>query len=217
MDGRKSLCYRLYMVVVDSLPSVLDALRDMIARRYKVTVIISLVFLLAAIGTYIAGQYQIGKLNEVSGKYDTPVTDYAATVADAKPESVERDVLEACKQSQIGSWLQTTDALQFKDPISGNRIIVQLDPSLSFIDINGREVSNCVRDEIENRQFDISSMTNNWALLLLVIAASVGGVGFYGYRINHPKPLPKIVDVEAEPVKVTPESPTQDAPESESR
>lgn len=212
------------MAFVDSFPSVLELLADHLARRFKIVAVVAGVLILAAIGTWIAGQYQIGKLDEVSGKYNAALTDYAASFASAKPESVERDVLEACKQSQIGSWLQTTDALQFKDPISGNRVLVELDPSRGFIDLNGREISICVQDEIENRQFDISAMTFNWAGVLMILGALIGGASFYGYRRIHPKPVPQVVDVVAEPVEplqrpdaLMSESPTPNDPESESR
>ena len=138
--------------------------------------------LAAAFGTWIAGQYQIGRLDTLRDRYSQPITDFAQTVARARPQSMEADLLEGCKQAQIGTWLQTTDALKFIDPVSGNRVVVRLDPSKSQIDLNGRELASCVSDEIENRQFDIGSMTNTWALVLALLGLGLGVWSWFGWE-----------------------------------
>ena len=99
---------------------------------------------------------------------------FAATFADCDPHSLERDLLDGCKQSQIGTWLQTTDALRFDGPLTGNRVNVRLDPAQAFLDLNGREIAECVQDEVEERQFDIGSMTNTWAIILFICSLSFG-------------------------------------------
>lgn len=144
------------------------------AGRWKLWLLASLMTLAAAVGTWGSGQYQIGRLDNLKGRYETPVEDFAVVMAKALPDSMEADLLEGCKQVQIGTWLQTTDALKFNDPISGNRIHVELAPDQAFLDINGREISSCVSDEVENRQFDIGSMTNTWAIILLMVSLSFG-------------------------------------------
>ena len=144
--------------------------------------IASALFLVAALGTYISGQYRIGRLDSLINKYANPVTDFASANSRARQGTVEADLLEGCKQAQIGTWLQTTDALKFKDPISGNRIVVSLEPGRDYIDINGREISSCVTDEIENRQYDIGSMTNTWALCLMITGLIIAGAAIGGYQ-----------------------------------
>lgn len=153
-----------------------------IARYWRVAAMASALILVAALGTYISGQYRIGRLDSLINKYSNPVTDFAAANSRARQGTVEAELLEGCKQAQIGTWLQTTDALKFKDPVSGNRIVVSLEPGREYIDINGREISSCVIDEIENRQYDIGSMTNTWALCLMIMGLIVGGVAVAGYQ-----------------------------------
>jgi hypothetical protein len=143
--------------------------------RWRALALAAATALIAAIGTWIGGQYQIGRLDALRDRYDAPVQDYAAAVFGAKKDPMEQEFLDGCKQAQIGSWLQTTDALDFMDPISGNRVQVRLDPEKSYVDLNGKEVSACVQDEVEARQFDIGSMTNTWAVILFLIALGLGG------------------------------------------
>jgi hypothetical protein len=152
--------------------------------RWRVLVLVAATSLVAATGTWIAGQYQIGKLDALHESYSSPVQDYAAAIFDARKHPMEQDFLEGCKQAQIGSWLQTTDALNFVDPVSGNRVQVRLDPDKSFVDINGKEIASCVQDEIESRQFDIGSMTNTWAVILLLIGLGLGGWSALIWRAN---------------------------------
>lgn len=144
------------------------------AGRWKLWLLASLMTFVAALGTWGSGQYQIGRLDTLKGRYEAPVDDFAETRAKAPADSMEADLLEGCKQIQIGTWLQTTDALRFNDPISGNRIHVELAPDQAFLDLNGREIAACVSDEVENRQFDIGSMTNTWAVILLMVSVSFG-------------------------------------------
>jgi hypothetical protein len=144
------------------------------AGRWKLWAFMASVLLIATIGTWLAGQYQIGRLDSVKKQYQEPVTNFAATFAECDPHSLERDLLDGCKQSQIGTWLQTTDALRFDGPLTGNRVNVRLDPSQAFLDLNGREIAECVQDEVEERQFDIGSMTNTWAIILFIGSMSLG-------------------------------------------
>ncbi len=139
-----------------------------ITGRWKLWALFSFVSIIATIGTWLAGQYQIGKLDSLKTKYDSAITNYAKFYGDAPRNSLERDLLESCKQAQIGTWLQTTDALRFDGPLTGNRVDVRLDVTKAYIDLNGREISDCIQDEIEDRQFDIGSMTNTWAIILLL-------------------------------------------------
>lgn len=159
------------------------------SKRSKLAIAACVILLIAAIGTYISGQYRIGRLDVLMDRYDQPVTDYAEAYSKTKLDSLEGELLSDCKQSQIGSWLQTTDALQFEDPISGNRVLVRLEPGKDFIDLNGKEISSCVQDEVENRQFDIGSMTNTWAFCLVVLSFAFGGLAwFWGpYRRKTPR------------------------------
>ncbi len=159
------------------------------SRYWKLAAIASVLLLVASGGTYMSGQYRIGKLDVLMDRYAVPVNDFAAANAKARTGSVEADLLEGCKQAQIGSWLQTTDALKFRDPVSGNRITVVLEPGRDFIDINGREISSCVSDEIEDRQFDIGSMTNAWALCLLLVALALAVTAFLGRRVQQARPF----------------------------
>lgn len=156
-----------------------------ITRYWRVTLVTSALFLVAAMGTYVSGQYRIGRLEALIDRYSLPVTDFASANSRARQGTMEADLLEGCKQAQIGTWLQTTDALKFKDPVSGNRISVELEPGRDYIDINGRDISSCVTDEIENRQYDIGSMTNTWALCLLMTGLIIGAVAFVGRRQSH--------------------------------
>ena len=153
-----------------------------IAKYWRLALIASLLLFVASMGTYVSGQYRIGRLDLLVGRYSSPVTDFALANSKARTGSMEADLLESCKQSQIGTWLQTTDALKFKDPVSGNRIMVELEAGRDYIDINGREISACVVDEIENRQFDIGSMTNMWATCLLIISLITGAAAYLGRR-----------------------------------
>jgi hypothetical protein len=148
--------------------------------RWKLWALFSLFTLVASIGTWITGQYQIGKLDSLKGKYEQPINNYAKYYGDSPNNSLERDLLEGCKQAQIGSWLQTTDALHFDNPITGNRVGVQLDATKAYIDLNGRELSECVHDEVEDRQFDIGSMTNTWAIILLLGSFCLGAWSWVG-------------------------------------
>lgn len=142
--------------------------------RWKLWALFSFVSLIATIGTWLAGQYQIGRLDSLKTKYDSAIGNYAKYYGDAQANSLERDLLEGCKQAQIGTWLQTTDALRFDGPLTGNRIDVRLDLTKSYIDLNGREMSDCIQDEVEDRQFDIGSMTNTWAIILLLCSFCLG-------------------------------------------
>ncbi len=151
-------------------------------RHWKIWAVAAAMTLVAAGGTWVAGQYRIGRLDALLNKYEMPITDFARSVAQAKIGSMEADLLESCKQAQIGTWLQTTDALEFVDPASGNRIMVRLDPGKAQIDLNGRELSGCVSDEIENRQFDIGSMTNTWSLVLFVLGLGLGAWAWFGWE-----------------------------------
>lgn len=143
------------------------------------------VLLFSALGTWLTGRYQIVRLDDLKDRYWEPVKDYGAVfaAASAQPQPLEKELLEGCKQSQIGTWLQTTDALSFVDPIAGNRILVKLDQSRAAFDLNGKEISACVQDEIENRQYDIGSQTSSWAVLLLGLGIlSLGLIGFIIFR-----------------------------------
>lgn len=151
-------------------------------RHWKIWALVAATVLVAAGGTWIAGQYKIGRLDSMRDRYDHPVTDYARAIARVKSSSMEADLLESCKQAQIGTWLQTTDAISFEAPASGNRVLVRLDPSKAYLDLNGTEMSNCISDEIENRQFDIGSMTNTWALVLFIISLGLGAWSWFGWE-----------------------------------
>jgi hypothetical protein len=155
------------------LPSFLT-LETGITGRWKLWVLFSFAALVAATGTWLAGQYQIGKLDSLKNRYDQPIANYARFFAGSPSHSLERDLLEGCKQAQIGSWLQTTDALRFDGPLTGNRVDVRLDINKAFVDLNGRELASCVQDEVEDRQFDIGSMTNTWAIILLLSSFCLG-------------------------------------------
>lgn len=145
------------------------------ASRWKLWALFSFVSLVASVGTWFTGQYQIGQLDSLKGRYDQPVNNFAKYFGNAPGHSLERDLLEGCKQAQIGSWLQTTDALRFDGPLTGNRIDVRLDSEKAFLNLNGRELSDCIQDEVEDRQFDIGSMTNTWAIILLLASLCLAG------------------------------------------
>lgn len=143
--------------------------------RWKLWALFCFVFLVASIGTYITGQYKITRLDVLKNRYDEPVTNFARYFDEADNVSIERDLLDGCKQAQIGSWLQTTDALHFDGPLTGNRVQVRLNPEQAYVDLNGGEIAGCVRDEVADRQFDIGSMTTTWAALLLLVSICLGG------------------------------------------
>lgn len=145
-----------------------------ITGRWKLWALFSFVTFVTSLGTWITGQYQIGRLDSLKNRYDTPVNNYAKYYGDSPDNSMERDLLEGCKQAQIGTWLQTTDALRFDSPVTGSRVGVRLDVTKAFIDLNGREISDCIQDEIEDRQFDIGSLTNTWTIILLLISFCLG-------------------------------------------
>jgi len=139
--------------------------------RWKLWGLFAFFMLIASIGTWVTGQYQIGRLDSLKDRYEDPILNYARFYGDSPENSLEQDLLEGCKQAQIGSWLQTTDALRFEGPLTGNRVGVRLDVTKAFVDLNGREMSDCVRDDVEDRQFDIGSMTNTWAIILFLVSA----------------------------------------------
>ena len=186
--------------------------------RWKLWALFSFFTLVASIGTWITGQYQIGRLDSLKGKYEQPIMNYAKYYGNSPNNSLERDLLEGCKQAQIGSWLQTTDALHFDNPITGNRVGVQLDVTKAYIDLNGREMAECVHDEVEDRQFDIGSMTNTWAIILLLGSFCLGawswichqsqskankGRNIYAETLAEAAEInatPEVIEVKAEPV-----------------
>lgn len=142
--------------------------------RWKLWAMFALFALVSAIGTWVTGQYQIGRLDSLKDRYSDPIINYAKYFGDSPDNSLERDLLEGCKQAQIGSWLQTTDALRFDGPLTGNRVGVRLDVSKAFVDLSGAEISGCIRDEVEDRQFDIGSLTNTWAIILFLVSICLG-------------------------------------------
>ena len=143
------------------------------------------ILLLAGVGSWIAGQYQIGRLDNIVSQYREPIADFAAEIAKVEPQSVEYELLDSCKQVQIGTWLQTTDALTFKDPLSGNRVLVTLEAGKDFIDLNGKELVSCISDEIENRQYNIGSMTNSWAIILIMIGVLATVIAIFFRKRMH--------------------------------
>lgn len=155
------------------IPSFLNVKTDT-TGRWRLWALFAFFSLVASVGTWITGQYQIGRLDSLKSKYDEPVGNYAKYYGDAPNNSLERDLLDGCKQAQIGTWLQTTDALKFDNPITGNRVGVKLDVTKAYIDLNGGEISGCVVDEVEDRQFDIGSMTNTWAVILMLFSFCLG-------------------------------------------
>lgn len=182
-------------------------------RHWKIWAIAAAMIFVAAAGTWTAGQYRIGRLDALVNKYEQPVNDFAQYAARARAQSLEAELLQGCKQLQIGTWLQTTDALEFLDPDTGNRVIVRLDPAKSHVELNGREMAVCVRDEIENRQFDIGSMTNTWAMVLFVLGLGLAAWSWFGWEAwrRRDRIVIPMSDVEPEPV-VTPVEP--DAPKN---
>jgi len=142
--------------------------------RWKLWAMFALFSFMASLGTWVTGQYQIGRLDSLKSKYSEPINNYAKYYGDSPDNSLEQDLLEGCKQAQIGTWLQTTDALRFDGPLTGNRVGVRLDIAKAFIDLNGREMSECIQDEVEDRQFDIGSLTNTWAIILFLISFCLG-------------------------------------------
>lgn len=155
--------------------------------RWKLWAVFAVILLICACGTWVSGQYKIGRLDILKNKYDSPIQNFAGAFGSADPHSLEYDLLDGCKQSQIGSWLQTTDALKFRGPVTGNRIDVDLDAAKAHFDLNGKEISLCVQDDIEDLQFNIGSMVNTWAIILLLVALSFGlwaGICFYAHRVR---------------------------------
>lgn len=155
--------------------------------RWRLWALFAFVALVAAFGTWISGQYKIGRLDVLKNNYDEPVQNFAGAFSNAQQHSLEHDLLEGCKQSQIGTWLQTTDALNFRGPVTGNRIEVSLDDSKAFLDLNGREISSCVQGDIEDLQFDIGSMVNTWAVVLLLLSFCLGVWAWVCYYAQHHK------------------------------
>lgn len=168
--------------------------------------LMSCILLFSSLGTWLTGRYQIVKLDDLKDRYWEPVKDFGATFANAsaQPQVLEKELLESCKQSQVGTWLQTTDALMFVDPIAGNRVLVRLDPGRSFIELNGKDISACVQDEIESRQFDISAQTSSWAVLLMVMGIFSAGWAIFliwlGYTRKRSPKTEIVTDVTADPV-----------------
>ena len=142
--------------------------------RWKLWAMFAVFALVSSIGAWITGQYQIGRLDSLTDRYGEPITNYAKYYGDSLDNSLERDLLEGCKQAQIGTWLQTTDALRFDGPLTGNRVGVRLDIAKAYIDLSGAEMSGCIRDEVEDRQFDIGSLTNTWSIILFLISICLG-------------------------------------------
>ena len=168
------MCYRLAIMTISwHIPSLLTLGTSPIGR-WKLWAFAATILFIATIGTWIAGQYQIGRLDSLKKRYEQPTQNFAKMISDCAPHSMERDLLDGCKQAQIGTWLQTTDALRFDGPLTGNRIDVRLDAERAYIDLNGKELSECVQDEIEDRQFDIGSMTGTWSVILLLASFSMG-------------------------------------------
>lgn len=176
------------------------------SRHWKIWGAAALIVLAMATGTWMAGQYRIGRLDALLEHYQQPIMDFAQAMDRTRPQSLEAELLQGCKQAQVGSWLQTTDAIEFTDPVAGNRVVIRLDPNKAFIDLNGRELAGCVSDEIENRQFDIGSMTNTWALVLFVIGLGLSGWSWLGWQAWRPRhaasaPSPEAEVAEAEVVE----------------
>lgn len=142
--------------------------------RWKLWAMFAVFALVSSIGTWITGQYQIGRLDSLKDRYGEPISNYAKYYGDSPNNSLERDLLEGCKQAQIGTWLQTTDALRFDGPLTGNRVGVRLDIAKAYIDLSGAEMSGCIRDEVEDRQFDIGSLTNTWSIILFLLSICLG-------------------------------------------
>lgn len=142
--------------------------------RWRLWALFAAVCLIASIGTWVSGQYKIGRLDALKSNYSDTVINYAKAFDRAPKHSLERDLLDGCKQTQIGTWLQTTDALNFRGPVTGNRVDVSLDPSKAYLDLNGREIANCIQSDIEDMQFDIGSMVNTWSVILLLASFSIG-------------------------------------------
>lgn len=158
--------------------------------RWKLWALFAVVSLVAAFGTWVSGQYKIGRLDALKNRYDQPVVNFAKSLSAAQKHSLEYDLLEGCRQNQIGSWLQTTDALSFRGPVTGNRIEVSLDDHKAFLDLNGKELAMCVQGDIEDMQFDIGSMVNTWAVVLLLLSFCLGvwaWVCFYAQMIGEQK------------------------------
>lgn len=142
--------------------------------RWRLWAVFAVVALVASFGTWVSGQYKIGRLDILKSRYDAPVQNYARSLSSCQKHSLEFDLLEGCKQSQIGTWLQTTEALQFRGPITGNRVEVALDESKAHVDLNGKELASCVQADVEDMQFDIGSMVNSWSVILLLFSFCLG-------------------------------------------
>ncbi len=142
--------------------------------RWRLWAVFAAVVLVASFGTWVSGQYKIGRLDVLKSKYDEPVQNYARSFSAAQKHSLESDLLDGCKQNQIGTWLQTTEALEFRGPLTGNRVEVELDPAKAHVDLNGKELASCVQSDIEDMQFDIGSMVNSWSVILLLLSFCLG-------------------------------------------
>lgn len=163
-------------MMIERFPYLTDLMSkgNGLTGRWKLWAMFALFSFVASLGTWVTGQYQIGRLDSLKSKYSEPISNYAKFYGDSPDNSLEQDLLEGCKQAQIGTWLQTTDALRFDGPITGNRVGVRLDIAKAFIDLNGKEISECIEDEVEDRQFNIGSLTNTWAIILLLISICLG-------------------------------------------
>lgn len=195
------------MANTDSYASPFDAFQG--TRHWKIWAITAATVLIAAGGTWVAGQYKIGRLDHMRDRYSEPITDYARAAERPRSGSMEADLLESCKQAQIGTWLQTTDAITFESPASGNRVMIRLDPVKAYLDLNGRELSGCVSDEIENRQFDIGSMTNTWAMVLFIISLGMGAWSWFGWEAWRRRARPVASAPVAEDAVIEPDKPTE--------
>ncbi|MEK7802706.1 MAG: hypothetical protein AAB276_09665, partial [Pseudomonadota bacterium] len=94
--GRR-MCYPFHIMLHAWKTPFLLSLGAGPVGRWKLWAFASAILMIATVGTWIAGQYQIGRLDSVKKRYEQPVQNFAKMMADTTPHDMERDLLESCK------------------------------------------------------------------------------------------------------------------------
>ena len=74
-------------------------------RHWKIWAIAAAMIIVAAAGTWTAGQYRIGRLDALVNKYEQPVTDFALYAARARAQSLDA-AAQAAAKAQVREQLR---------------------------------------------------------------------------------------------------------------